>query len=213
MPPIPTAASLAGLLWPRSPAPGAPPASSNPAALAARIVSRQSTTTIPSLYGSLNSGPDPGTVAGIVLGSVAGFILLLWLLYTCINMGNPEVAESSVGTASYVSRKHRHSHHHHHHRPHGETVEIRATSRSGPPAGATIIVEERERRPSIERIVVEDTYTRRPASRGGPVQVVEDDDDEVVVIEEHSPERRRRSRVRSAERRSSVYRERRSSRG
>ncbi|KAK3323480.1 hypothetical protein B0T19DRAFT_205456 [Cercophora scortea] len=208
MPPIPPSSLLAGNLhvWPRQP--------DN-----ARITTRQSTTTIPSLYGSLNSGPDPGTVAGIVLGSVAGFILLLWLLYTCINMGNPEVAESSVGTASYVSRKHRHSHHHHHHHGrHGETVEIRATSRSGPPTagGATIIVEERERRPSIERIVVEDTYTRRPVSRGGgggPVRVVEDDDDEVVVIEEHSPTRRRRSRVRSAERRSSVYRERRDSRG
>jgi len=34
---------------------------------------------IPATYQGLNSGPAPGTVVGIVLGSVAAFILLIWL--------------------------------------------------------------------------------------------------------------------------------------
>ena len=43
---------------------------------------------IPTTYSNLNDGPTPGTVVGIVLGSVFGFLLLLWLIYTCINMGD-----------------------------------------------------------------------------------------------------------------------------
>ena len=44
---------------------------------------------IPTTYTGLNSGPPPGTVVGIVLGSVAGFLLLLWVLYTCSGDVNP----------------------------------------------------------------------------------------------------------------------------
>ena len=32
---------------------------------------------VPATYGSLTGSPDPGAVAGIVLGSVVGFLLLL----------------------------------------------------------------------------------------------------------------------------------------
>ncbi len=42
---------------------------------------------IPTTYAGLNSGPPPGTVVGIVLGSVAGFLLILWLIYTCTQLG------------------------------------------------------------------------------------------------------------------------------
>jgi hypothetical protein len=38
---------------------------------------------IPTTYNGLNSGPPPGTVVGIVLGSVVGFLLIIWLIYTC----------------------------------------------------------------------------------------------------------------------------------
>ena len=186
------------------------------------------TPTIPAYYGSLHSGPDPGTVAGIVLGSVAGFILLLWLLYTCINLGNPSLATNDTstvvteGTASvYVQRRHRSRS-----RPRQarrasrrgvgvgvmkETVEIR---RGGP-----VVVEEMVSSVGPDRVVVEETRRRRSVSAARPpprrVAVESDytgttgdeDDDEVIVIEEHARGARQRSRVRSVERRSSGFRE------
>ncbi|KAH6631839.1 hypothetical protein F5144DRAFT_233166 [Chaetomium tenue] len=195
------------------------------------------TTTIPAYYGSLTGGPDPGAVAGITLGAVAGFVLLLWLVYTCINIGNPGAVGSGVGDTSTVvtegsgsvytrrkqrSRSRRRSSRHRH--QHKETVEVRrggVTVRGGP-----VVVEEvvsSSMAPSeFDRVVVQEERRRRSVSRARmagagpppPRRVVsssgeddEDDEDEVVVIEEHSPSRRRRSRVRSVERRSSGFRE------
>jgi hypothetical protein len=40
---------------------------------------------IPTVYQGLNSGPAPGAVVGIVLGSVLGFIFLIWLLWILSN--------------------------------------------------------------------------------------------------------------------------------
>jgi hypothetical protein len=44
---------------------------------------------IPTIYVGSRSGPQPGAVAGIVLGSVAGFLLLLWFMYTRFGVGYP----------------------------------------------------------------------------------------------------------------------------
>ena len=177
------------------------------------VLARQASTTtatIPALYGSIDSSPDPGAVAGITLGAVGGFVLVLYLIYICINMGNPsENAESSVPGSVVLERKshHHHSsaHHHHHRRSRGEaTVEVRRMSRAVP---AAVIVEERVSGGGGPggRIIVEEAR-RREASRGPRIVDVRSDEDEVVVIEEHSPPpRRRRSRVRSVERRSAAY--------
>jgi len=176
------------------------------------VLARQASTTtatIPALYGSIDSSPDPGAVAGITLGAVGGFVLVLYLIYICINMGNPsENAESSVPGSVVLERKSHHHHssaHHHHRRSRGEaTVEVRRTSRAVP---AAVIVEERVSGGGGPggRIIVEEAR-RREASRGPRIVDVGSDEDEVVVIEEHSPPpRRRRSRVRSVERRSAAY--------
>ncbi|KAK0735713.1 hypothetical protein B0T21DRAFT_412315 [Apiosordaria backusii] len=170
------------------------------------LSSRQTPTqTIPASYGALYTSLDPGAVAGIVLGSVAGFCLVLWLFYTCINIGN--VDSTTEGTASVVTRKSHHAHEHSGYRRSsrrggGETIEITRTTR------------EQSRGPE------EELFKGWARGRGrGVRRVVEvsDDDtgtgpDEVVVIEEHSPprggsRRRERSRIRSVERRSSGYRE------
>ncbi|MCJ1322173.1 hypothetical protein MMC15_007519 [Xylographa vitiligo] len=127
---------------------------------------------IPASYAGLNAGPDAGTVVGITLGSVAGFLLVLWLIYTCFNMGNGMgngaiVAEEVVSRRSLSPPRARRS------RP----SRTRSPSRSemsevrSPPR--------RERR---ETVIIEET--RRPAER---------EDDIVEVIEEHSPPRRVRS--------------------
>jgi hypothetical protein len=44
---------------------------------------------IPTTYTGLNTDPQPGTVVGIVLGSVAGFLLLIWFFYTCFDIAIP----------------------------------------------------------------------------------------------------------------------------
>lgn len=54
------------------------------------LVKRQTAVlAIPTTYTGLNSDLPPGTIAGIVLGSVAGFLLLLWIFYTCFGVVSP----------------------------------------------------------------------------------------------------------------------------
>jgi hypothetical protein len=134
------------------------------------LLRRQSMISVPTSYSSLNSGPSPGTVVGIVLGSVAGFLILLWLLYSCFGSGFVSIDEGSV-----IVRERKRSHRTSSHRA-SETVEVRR---------------ERPRTPAVERIIVEERRESRPAP------VVSSDgsrSDEVVVIEEHSPPRRSKSK-------------------
>ncbi|KAK1918071.1 hypothetical protein P3342_000789 [Pyrenophora teres f. teres] len=42
------------------------------------------------------SGPEPGTVVGIVLGSVAGFLLICWLLQSLMNTNNRTGATTAM---------------------------------------------------------------------------------------------------------------------
>jgi hypothetical protein len=205
-----------------APAPASNPddtvASTSLSTAALNLLTRQQTTTIPAYYGSLNSGPDPGAVAGITLGSVAGFVLLLWLLYTCINLGNPSSSTNETstvvteGTASVYTRRgnRRRASRRAASRRREEVVEVRRSRGGG---GGPVIVEETVSSvgPSeVDRVIIEErrrSVSRPRMSMPPPPRRVEDEDDEVVVIEEHSPPRRHRSRVRSVERRSSGYRE------
>ncbi|TVY73345.1 hypothetical protein LSUE1_G007967 [Lachnellula suecica] len=168
---------------------------------------RDTTSLIPTGYGSINTGPAPGTVVGIVLGSVAGFLLILWLIYTCLNFGNMSGADtrSAYTESVVVPRERRKSRN-------GGSRRSRRTSEKSAPATR------RPRPPSphphraravaqrTERIIVEERREERraPSRRGS---------DEVVVIEEHSPPRRKKSHrerevreVREEERRDSGFR-------
>ena len=134
------------------------------------------------------SGPSPGTVVGIVLGSVVGFLLIVWLLYslTQINSGggNAVIAgeeeivvrrQSRRGSQAQSGRSRR-----------STRTEVREYSRS--PRRSAVIVEERRRAaaappPRVRSIVVEDR--RVPG------------DDMVEVIEEHDEYRTRRGPRRS----------------
>lgn len=166
-------------------------------ARAARLLTRQNTDDniiIPSRYGALNSSLAPGAVAGIVLGSVFGFLLLLWLLYSCCaNIGPPVSYRSDYGasrvTVDYRSSRSRGPprHHKRRHSSRGarvyatETTRVRETTTGGP------IIVDAEAVPMQER-------TRSVSRAPPPPRVVHDDDedDEVVVIEESSPPRRSR---------------------
>lgn len=170
---------------------------------------RQETDTVPGNYPALDAGPDPGTVVGITLGSVGGFLLLLWLVYTCLQIGGRGDTVSSYGTASVVTRKSRRRHSRQHHRSPSrrETVEIR-TSRPPPPQAERVVIEERtERRtsqPPPPPMAAPPPPMPMPTP---PPRIVTDDEDEVVVIEEHSPAPRRAShKSKSRRRRSSSAR-------
>ncbi|KAI0598491.1 hypothetical protein F4775DRAFT_186725 [Biscogniauxia sp. FL1348] len=61
-----------------------------------------------------------GAIAGIVIGTVAGTLLLLWLVRSCLNLGAPGLWGSTFEPEhekyDYPSRQHhRHQHHRHHH--------------------------------------------------------------------------------------------------
>ncbi|PMD50889.1 uncharacterized protein K444DRAFT_638190 [Hyaloscypha bicolor E] len=190
------ASALAGSLAPRSQHLQSRDETSLPK-LATKIydlIRRQNTPSIiPTTYGSINSGPSAGTIVGIVLGSVGGFLICLWLIYTCLNFGT--VSSDSSYTESVIVREHRKSRHGGSTRSRraSETVEVR---RERSPIR---IVRPPER---VERIIVEERREERversrSRSRGGS--------DEVVVIEEHSPPRRKSKSVKE-DRRESGYR-------
>jgi hypothetical protein len=131
------------------------------------LIKRQSIISIPTSYSSLNAGPSPGVIVGIVLGSVAGFLLALWLLYSCFGSGFVTVDEGSVVVRERKRSRRTSS------RRASETVEVRR---------------ERPRTPVVERVIVEETRETRVAGSDGSGS------NEVVVIEEHSPPRRSKSK-------------------
>ncbi|KAF5856525.1 hypothetical protein ETB97_007256, partial [Aspergillus alliaceus] len=110
------------------------------------------TISIPASYGRLNSSPSPGTIAGIILGSVFGFVFLLYLLYLGLSSGRrfgsetqTEISESSAGG---MRRRRR---------------------------GRVVVEEERERptgRGDRDHIVVEESVTSR--SEGDVIEVFEE---------------------------------------
>jgi len=117
---------------------------------------------------------------GIVLGSVGGFLLVLWLIYTCATFG--QINNGSSYTESVVVRDRRKSQGSRSTRSRrmSETVEIRR----GPSPAPIRIVREPER---VGRVIVEERReTRRERSLAGS--------DEVVVIEEHSPPRKSKNK-------------------
>ncbi|CAI6335119.1 unnamed protein product [Periconia digitata] len=143
---------------------------------------------IPTYY--VVDGPAPGTVVGIVFGSVAGFILLCWLIFSLTqgNVGRSGASGVIAGEEEYVVRRARRKSNSHAGR---RRSEIREYSRSPRQSGgrSTVIVEERRPAPRARSrsIVME---SRRPG------------DDIVEVIEDHDEYRS----ARGSRRRSPDYR-------
>ncbi|KAL3493475.1 hypothetical protein BJX62DRAFT_81947 [Aspergillus germanicus] len=112
------------------------------------------TISIPSTYGRQHSSPSPGVVAGAVLGSVAGFLFLLYLLYLSLTSGRRFSASTIVGTSTTPSEI--------------VDVGIRPRRRRGGPSGGggAVIVEESVTGTGITDSAVDD---------GGVVEVIEED--------------------------------------
>ena len=142
--------------------------------LLSSLTHRQATTIIPADYSNIDSSESPGTVIGIVLGSVGAFLLILWLMYTL--MGGNITAGASSDVASVVIRERKRSR--------------RGSSRRTSSRRESVEVREVRRPPVVERIVVEERRESRPAPTAVVVESSVGSEDEVVVIEEHSPPRR-----------------------
>ncbi|KAK1465899.1 hypothetical protein CMEL01_11891 [Colletotrichum melonis] len=148
------------------------------------LLPRQTTTNgvvvVPATYGGWSS-LGAGAIVGITLGAVAGFLLVLWMVYTCLNFGRPVEASSSSHRsprARVIAT---------------EEVRVRESVSRPPAPGGPIIVEAAPPPPMQER-----RHSRAPPPR----IVTDDEEDEVVVIEEHSPSDRRRRRHSSSRRHS-----------
>lgn len=124
---------------------------------------------IPTTYAGLNSGPSPGAVVGIMLGSIGGFLLVLFLFLMVLRLSgrfSTTIVEEEV--IRRRSRSPRRS------RSRSEVIEVRSEHRSAVSPAPS-------RRRERDTIVVEERISRVDP----PPQ-----DDIVEVIEEHSPERR-----------------------
>lgn len=134
---------------------------------------------IPTVYQGLNAGPAPGAVVGIVLGSVAGFLLLIWLMWTLSN-GSGVFRSDNYQEENVVVRRRSRS-------PRSRRSSRRTEMASRSPA-------RRERVIRQERIV-RDVHPPREPSRIRDTVIVDEPsrverrvegDDIVEVIEEHS---------------------------
>lgn len=152
-------------------------------------------------YQGLDVGPAPGAVVGIVLGSIAGFLFLLWLLWILSN-GTTFIRTTNLEEEDVVVRRR------------SRSPRSRRSHRSNYQAEMRHSSPRRERVIRQERIVRDVPPPRMDSSRVRESIIVEesrperrvDGDDIVEVIEEHSsitggaPPPRRKSR------RSSGYR-------
>jgi len=149
------------------------PFSSHAKTATAHLQSRAVPGIIPTYY--IFNGPTPGTTAGIVLGSVVGFLFLIWLFYSLFGGQMFSVAgEEEV----VVRRRRSHSPGHSRRSRRSTRTEVREASRS--PRRERIVVEDRRERVRPRSVIVEER-TRVPG------------DDVVEVIEEEEYRTRRGS--------------------
>jgi len=167
---------------------------------------QQGTIAIPTTYDGIDAGPAPAAVVGITLGSVAGFLLLVWLLYFLSNnssnqiRGDEEiVVRRGPSTRRTRSRRSSPRREMRSRSPRRIIVEERRTTREvsapAPPPPPMSMPPPPAPPPAPRSIIVEE---RREVERERRVE----GDDLVEVIEEHSdlssvrppPRRERRSR-------------------
>jgi hypothetical protein len=134
--------------------------SSSPPSLDHTMQKRQNgMVSIPATYAFLDTSPTPGTVVGIVLGTVAGIIIVLLVVYQILGFGDSSESvvvveeRENVGVARTGSRR-----------------SAIARPVSGRPGGRRVVEE-----------MVE--VQSRPASRRRR-EDIEDEEEDVVVVEE-----------------------------
>ncbi|KAJ4332657.1 hypothetical protein N0V87_008217 [Didymella glomerata] len=135
---------------------------------------------IPTYYNL--SGPEPGTVVGIVLGSVAGFLLIVWLLFTLTQGNKTGTTTALAGEEEIVVRRPRRNSHGNRSRrnSHAQMREVSRSPRQSSGRSHVIVEERRAPPPPRTRSIIVEERRRVP------------NDDVVEVIEEHDEYRERR---------------------
>lgn len=141
------------------------------------LTSRYTTVSIPASYGGLTTSPPPGTVAGIVLGSVGGIVIILYLTFLALNPGG--IARGSGGTSSI-----------------DEEVVVRSRRGGSRRSDVIEVVEERgsrprsyRRPPSHDQVIVEEDSVTGTTTSGGR-DVIEVMEEESSGISSIQPSRR-----------------------
>ncbi|KAJ4254396.1 hypothetical protein NW762_009991 [Fusarium torreyae] len=93
------------------------------------LVARQNTETVTVTTSSddNNGGTtlSGGAIAGIVIGSIAGFLLLLWIVRSCLNLGAPpQEREKWYHYKEDKPRRHSHNHRSRSRRSHRSSVSV-----------------------------------------------------------------------------------------
>lgn len=185
---------------------------------AATLVARQQETptfvVIPETYNATHSSLSTGAIVGVVIGSAAGFILLLLILYTILGFGPLSSlfrTKEVVETKSYVSRSMLSSARPKTKKPRRKMPTMRAADILSIRRERTTKTTKRrtERRGKAPEIVEPARRKREPSplttitssSSGAPGRAPRDhlpsdydEENEVVVIEETTPSSRRHSR-------------------
>lgn len=130
---------------------------------------------IPTVYNGLNAGPAPGAVVGIVLGSVVGFILIVWLLFFLSQNQRASIEGESV----YIEQRRR-----------SRSPRSRSSRHTRSRRTRESEVREVSRSPRPERVVVEERRTRE-VEREPPVVVRETVREPPVIVREERREERR----------------------
>ncbi|KAI0015692.1 hypothetical protein F4780DRAFT_783900 [Xylariomycetidae sp. FL0641] len=135
------------------------------------LPARQVTTTVVSTASSSGGAAtlSGGAIAGIVIGAIAGFLLILWLVRSCVNLGHPGLWGATFAPEHEKSPPPpRHSHgagyrHHHHQQPRSRSRHSRS------PVGRRIVRVEpsRGRGPRAPAPVYYPPRASRDARRSG----------------------------------------------
>jgi hypothetical protein len=126
------------------------------------------TTTVTAIAGDPNNNTtrgstlDTGSIAGIIIGSIVGFLLLLWIIRSCANWSRPQEwgePGNIATTRSHSPHHHPHHHHHHHHQRHGDNTYYSATP---PPRHHRSHRRSSHSRRSPRPIIIEKTQSASP---------------------------------------------------
>ncbi|KAM3534462.1 hypothetical protein MY4038_002290 [Beauveria bassiana] len=166
---------------------------------------------IPTTYHTSDSAPAPGAIAGIVLGSVGAFLLLIALLFSCTGW-TPVFLPWQRQRAVVVEEEHHHHHHrrshkpshrrrreHRRHRGAVDATEMYQVRAAAAPPPQRVPSSRRSSRPAhmpmaqplplmTPAVRVSQTHTRRSGGGGGghapPPAVVRDDTTETDLTED-----------------------------
>ncbi|KAM3545555.1 hypothetical protein ARSEF1564_001549 [Beauveria bassiana] len=100
---------------------------------------------------------DGGAIAGIVIGSIVGFLLLVWIIRSCFNPGGPSPTPEVEPWYGRHSEP-KHYHRHHHRRPRSRRPRSRSSSITLPPPPVVVRQERSGGRRSSRSRSVYNTY-------------------------------------------------------